>query len=112
MTKLTGNQEAAMTTLIKSCIWNMGGETLADLKEDPCTWVDVEDLVKSGWSQKSAEGTFGSLVAQGLIYEDEINRGQILFSLTQDWDELSKYSDIYFHQPYRCASRWMERKNK
>ena len=100
MTNLTKNQEAAMTTLIKHCIWNMGGETLDHLKEDPCTWVDVEDLVKAGWGQKEAEGTFGSLVAQGLIYEDEINRGQILFSLTQDWDELEKYSETYLHQPY------------
>ena len=100
MTSLTKNQEAAMTTLIKHCIWNMGGETLEHLKEDPCTWVDVSDLVSAGWSQKSAEGTFGSLISKGLIYEDEINRGQILFSLTQDWDELEKYSETYLHQPY------------
>jgi len=100
MTKLTGNQEAAMTTLIKSCIWNMGGETLADLMEDPCTWVSHDDLIESGWSQKGAEGVFGSLIAKGLIYEDEMNRGQILFSLTQDWDELAKYSETYLHQPY------------
>ena len=93
MTTLTKNQEAAMTTLIKSCIRNMCGKTLEDLQEDPYTWVDVEDLVNAGWGQKEAEGTFGSLVAQGLIYEDEINRGQILFSLTGDWDELAKYHD-------------------
>ena len=100
MLQLTRNQSEAMTALIKSCIWNMGGETLEHLIEDPCTWVDASDLVSAGWEQKEAEGTFGSLIAKGLIYEDEMNRGQILFSLTQDWDELSKYSDIYFHQPY------------
>ena len=91
MLKLTRNQSEAMTTLIKSCLHNMCGETLEDLQEDPYTWVDVEDLVNAGWGQKEAEGTFGSLIAQGLIYEDEINRGQILFSLTGDWDELAKY---------------------
>ncbi len=104
MTKLTKNEAAAMTTLIKSCLRNMCGETLADLKEDPYTWVDVSDLVKAGWSQKQAEGTFGSLVAKDLIYEDEINRGEILFSLTQDWDELEKYSEVYLHQPLPPSS--------
>ena len=105
MTNLTKNEAAAMTTLIKHCIWNINGENLADLRADPCTWVDVSDLVSKGWSQKSAEGTFGSLVAKGLIYEDEMNRGQILFSLTQDWNELSKYSDIYLHQPLPYSVR-------
>ena len=104
MTNLTKNEAAAMTTLIKHCIWNINGENLQHLKADPCTWVDVSDLVSKGWSQKSAEGTFGSLVAKGLIYEDEMNRGQILFSLTQDWNELSKYSDIYLHQPLPPSS--------
>ena len=91
MLKLTRNQSEAMTALIKSCLHNMCGKTLEDLQEDPYTWVDVSDLVKSGWEQERAEGTFGSLIAKGLIYEDEINRGEILFSLTQDWDELRKY---------------------
>ena len=100
MTKLTENQEAAMTALIKSCLHNMCGKTLEDLQEDPYTWVDVSDLVKSGWEQERAEGTFGSLINKGLIYGDEMNRGQILFSLTQDWDELAKYSETYLHQPY------------
>jgi len=93
MTNLTKNQTEAMTALIKSCLFNMGGKTLSDLQEDPYTWVDASDLVEAGWDQKQAEGTFGSLVAQSLIYEDEINRGQILFSLTQNWDELAKYHD-------------------
>ena len=91
MLKLTRNQSEAMTALVKTCLENMGGKTLAHLEEDPCTWVDVSDLVLAGWSQKEAEGTFGSLITKDLIYEDEMNRGQILFSLTQDWDELRKY---------------------
>ena len=104
MTNLTKNEAAAMTTLIKFCIWNMGGETLSDLMADPCTWVSHDDLIESGWSQKQAEGVFGSLIAKNLIYKDEMNRGQILFSLTQDWSELEKYSDTYLHQPLPPSS--------
>ena len=104
MTDLTKNEAAAMTTLIKFCIWNMGGETLEHLKEDPCTWVSHDDLIEAGWSQKGAEGVFGSLIAKDLIYKDEMNRGQILFSLTQDWDELEKYSEVYLHQPLPPSS--------
>ena len=104
MTKLTKNQAAAMTTLIKHCIWNMGGETLEHLKEDPCTWVSHDDLIEAGWSQKGAEGVFGSLIAKDLIYKDEMNRGQILFSLTQDWEILAEYSDVYLHQPLPPSS--------
>ena len=91
MTNLTENQKAAMTALIKVCLNNMGGSDLNDLQGDPYTWVDASDLVAAGWDQKQAEGTFGSLVAAGLIYEDEVNVGQILYALTQDWDELYKY---------------------
>ena len=91
MTNLTKNQANAMTALIKSCLDNMGGEDLQDLQDDPLTWVDAADLVEAGWEQKQAEGTFGSLVAEGLIWEDEINHNQILFSLTGDWEELAKY---------------------
>ena len=83
--KLTENQTAAMTALIKSCLENMGGADLAELQCDPYTWVDASDLVDAGWGQKEAEGTFGSLVAEGLIYMDEG------FALTQNWDELRKF---------------------
>ena len=82
---LTENQAAAMTALIKTCLRNMGGENLAELQCDPHTWVDASDLVDAGWGQKEAEGTFGSLVAEGLIY---MNDG---FALTQNWDELRKF---------------------
>ncbi len=43
--ELTNNQTRAMTALIKSCLGNMGGKTLADLQDDPFTWVDASDLV-------------------------------------------------------------------
>ena len=84
---LTTNQASAMHSLIKSCCANMGGKDLADLECDPFVWVDANDLVNAGWGRKEAEGTFGSLVAAGLIYhyEDE------LFALTEDWDELRKF---------------------
>ena len=84
---LTSNQAAAMTALIKSCLYNMGGKTLADLQGDPFTWVDAGDLVDAGWGRKEAEGTFGSLVAADLIYD----AGDDMFSLTSDWAELSNY---------------------
>ena len=82
---LTENQTAAMTALIKSCLENMGGADLAELQCDPFVWVDASDLVEAGWGQKEAEGTFGSLVVEGLIYMDDG------FALTQNWDELRKF---------------------
>ena len=85
--KLTTNQAAAMTALIKSCLHNMGGKTLECLQDDPFVWVDADDLVAAGWSQKEAEGTFGSLIAAGLVYEDDPKT----FALSEDWTELSKY---------------------
>ena len=84
---LTTNQTAAMHWLIKSCCSNMGGSTLADLQSDPFTWVDADDLIDAGWGRKQAEGTFGSLVAAGLVYDN----GDDMFALTEDWDELAKY---------------------
>ena len=92
--KLTTNQAAAMTALIKTCLGNMGGSSIACLKYDPCVWVNAYDLVDSGWSQKQAEGTFGSLVAEGLVYLDDGARHSSepqLFALTENWDELRKF---------------------
>jgi hypothetical protein len=84
---LTENQSRAMTALIKSCLSNMGGRSLRELKSDPFVWVDVNDLVNAGWSQKEAEGTFGSLVNADMVYDN----GDGDFALNEDWDELSKY---------------------
>ena len=84
---LTANQTAAMTALIKSCLDSMGGSTLADLQADPFTWVSTIDLVEAGWGHKEAEGTFGSLVAAGLVV-DNLDSD---FYLDHDWDELAKY---------------------
>jgi hypothetical protein len=84
---LTANQTAAMTALIKSCLDNMGGSTLADLQADPFTWVDAADLKDAGWGQKEAEGTFGSLVAAGLVWDNNDND----FYIDHDWDVLAKF---------------------
>ena len=87
MNIFTTNQTAAMTALIKSCLRNMGGETLADLQDDPFVWVDASDLVDAGWGQKEAEGTFGSLVSAGIVYHCEDD----LFALTEDWAALRNF---------------------
>ena len=84
---LTENQAAAMTALIKSCLNNMGGKNINDLMGDPFTWAYASDLVDAGWSQKQAEGTFGSLVAEGLVHHNEGTE----YFLTSNWDELRKY---------------------
>jgi len=84
---LTDNQTRAMTALITSCLGNMGGEALADLQDDAFVWVEAGDLVEAGWGQKEAEGTFGSLVAADLVYDD----GDNMFALTEDWDLLAKF---------------------
>ena len=86
---LTQNQAAAMHCLIKSCLSNMGGKCLADLQCDPFTWVDVDDLIDAGWGRKEAEGTFGSLVASGHIWDADDG----MFALTDNWTELSKFHE-------------------
>jgi hypothetical protein len=87
MTTLTENQTSAMTALIKSCLSDMGGSTLDNLQADHFTWVNVGDLIDAGWTRKEAEGTFGSLIASGHIYDAEDD----MYALTEDWDELSKF---------------------
>jgi len=87
MNNFTTNQSAAMHWLIKSCLRNMGGKTLADLQDDPFVWVDVSDLVEAGWGQKEAEGTFGSLVSAGIVYRYEDD----MFALTENWAALRSF---------------------
>lgn len=87
MSNVTKNQALAMKRLIESCCSNMGGKTLEDLKSDPFTWVEVTDLVEAGWTQKEAEGTFGSLVSSGHLFEAEHK----MFALNEDWDMLSEF---------------------
>jgi hypothetical protein len=68
---LTKNQTKAMEVLVKSGMENTGAKCIEDMMDDPMPVVQASDLVKSGWSQKQAEGTFGSLVASGHILHDE-----------------------------------------
>ena len=87
MTNATKNQAYAMTTLIKSCLSNMGGETLSHLQGDSFMWVDAQDLVDAGWGKHEAQGTFASLVSEGLVYQFDKNE----WALNEDWVELAKY---------------------
>ena len=87
--QLTENQNKAMNALIKTCLETVGGEVVADFADDYWNIVDASDLVNSGWSQKEAEGTFGSLVAAGLIYEGVWEENQ--YTLSEDFNDLKKY---------------------
>ena len=72
----------------------MGGSTLADLEDDPFTWVDASDSLKLAGAKKEAEGTFGSLVAADLVYlydQRSAGDGGNLYSLAEDWDVLRKF---------------------
>ena len=82
---LTKNQAAAVTALIKKCLREIGSEKIDDLINDPFTWVETSDLVDAGWSQKQAEGTFGSLIAEGIVCMEDN------YYLAHNWDELRKY---------------------
>lgn len=84
---LTDNQKKAMNVMIAGCLRCMGGKIVADFVDDPWTYVGVEDLTAAGWSKKEAEGTFGSLIAAGLIFENDVDE----YCLTEDWDKLAKY---------------------
>ena len=87
MIDLTPNQQLAMQALIKSCLSNIGGSTLADLEADPFVWVEVDDLIVAGWSPKEAQGTFASLLVADLVYAAEYE----VYALTEDWDLLSDF---------------------
>ena len=87
--ELTANQKKAMTVPIDGCLLNVGGTVVQDLEDEFYTLVSVDDLVSAGWSQKEAEGTFGSLVASGLIQYEVWEEGQ--YTILEDLNELQKY---------------------
>lgn len=68
--ELTKNQTAAMTALVKASMKNNGVKCINDMMDEPFLVTEARDLVEAGWSQKQAEGTFGSLVASGHIWHD------------------------------------------
>lgn len=76
----TDNEKQAIVALIDSCMAT-SGEPIDQLG---WTWVDVEDLTDAGWDQKSAEGTFGSLVAKRIIHMDPMSSpGACSFSIDE-----------------------------
>jgi hypothetical protein len=81
---LTENETRAIYVLINACLDGMGGKHIDDLNDDPYTWVGHDNLVDAGWSQGSAKGTFGSLVAKGLIDEADKNE----FAINHDAPEV------------------------
>lgn len=87
--QLTENQNKAMNALIQICLETVGGKVVADFADEYWNIVDASDLVVAGWSQKEAEGTFGSLVAAGLIEEGVWEENQ--FTLSEDFNDLRKY---------------------
>jgi hypothetical protein len=64
---LTENELLAALALVKSCLAGMGGKRPSDLERDPYTWVEASDLVTAGWITPAANGTFGALLAKGVI---------------------------------------------
>jgi len=68
---LTDNEFKAAVALLKSCLWNMGGERPAALLVDEFTWVQASDLVDAGWSKQEAAGTYGALAEKVIVCLDE-----------------------------------------
>lgn len=68
---LTDNEFKAAVALLKSCLWNMGGERPADLLVDECIWIEASDLVDAGWSKHEAAGTYGALADKIIVCLDE-----------------------------------------
>ena len=71
---LTQNELAAALVLVNSCLDGMGGKRPSDLEHDEYTWVDAKDLMATKkWNKNEAAGTFGALMAKGLVMEYDRN---------------------------------------
>jgi len=68
---LTENETRALEVLYKSCLDNMSGNCIEDLKNDPFTWCDASDLIDAGWSKHEAAGTYGALIEKSVVWPDE-----------------------------------------
>ena len=66
---LTPNELKAALVLVKECLDGMGGKRPGDLEHDEYTWIAPEDLIKAGWGNEAAAGTWGALEAKGIIQE-------------------------------------------
>lgn len=65
--ELTAGELKAAKILVQSCLDGMGGSRPSDLEHDEYTWVNIDDLVREGYSQAQAKGFFSSLHKKGFI---------------------------------------------
>ena len=70
---LTPNELAAALVLVRDCLDAMGGSRPADLENDELTWTSASVLMAAGWSAAEANGTFGALMAKGMIDDMGVN---------------------------------------
>ena len=98
-TQLTANQTAAMITLVKASMKNTGAKCISDMIDEPFLVTEARDLVEAGWSQKQAEGTFGSLVASGHIWHDVGgNAANDLYILDGEEEEFDNLRQFFVEQ--------------
>lgn len=64
---LTPNEQAAALVLLQECLAGMGGSHPDDLKDDPYIWCSAETLQQHGWGRAEAAGTYGALIAKGIV---------------------------------------------
>jgi hypothetical protein len=64
---LTPNEQAAALVLLQECLNGMGGKEPADLEGDEYTWCAADTLVAAGWTKAEAAGTYGALIAKGIV---------------------------------------------
>jgi hypothetical protein len=64
---LTINEQAAALTLLAECLNGMCGKVPEDLEADEYTWCDADMLIQNGWSKEAAAGTYGALIAKGVV---------------------------------------------
>ena len=87
---LTSNEICATRALYQSCLANMGGKNLESLRDDPFTWVAVKDLIKAGWTEAEARGTFSALIDKGIV---ERYGAETCLNIDTEMDEVFDYLD-------------------
>ena len=80
---LTPNELAAALVIVRDCLDAMGGSRPADLENDELTWTSAKVLMNAGWSAAEANGTFGALMAKGMI--DDMGVNVINGKMKQEW---------------------------
>ena len=98
---LTENELDAYISLVKSCLWNMGGSRPCDLEQDELTWIGIDDLTNTGrWTKHEAAGTLGALESKGLVTLDGMDS-----CLTRQWRDLDLVWDELTTYPAHTAAR-------